>query len=181
VWFFFASKLSLYQQFAEFFEYNEQTKQPDSEGMDDSPKMDKANATIRYYFNLTYNLAKEDITKMEQIDEINVYLCLSTLSLMKERYEKEMEEYRKMEKQIKITAKLYECRDTAKSLAKMKGEDYKEMLKPYSDIITKVMKANNLKHIPALLKISETKTYQDSGMAQMLFMAALTELMEPSA
>lgn len=86
-----------------------------------------------------------------------------------------------MEQQIKMAAKLYECRDTAKSLAKMQGEDYKEMLKPYSDIITKVMKANNLKHIPALLKISETKTYQDSGMAQMLFMAALTELMEPSA
>lgn len=85
-----------------------------------------------------------------------------------------------MEQQIKMAAKLYECRDTAKSLAKMQGEDYTEMLKPYSEIITKVMKANNLKHIPALLKISETKTYQDSGMAQMLFMAALTELMEPS-
>ena len=85
-----------------------------------------------------------------------------------------------MEKEIKMAAKLYECRDTAKSLAKMKGEDYKQMLKPYSDIITNVMKSNNLKHIPALLKISETKTYQNSGMAQMLFMAALTELMEPS-
>lgn len=86
-----------------------------------------------------------------------------------------------MEQQIKMAAKLYECRDTAKSLAKMQGENYKEMLAPYTDIITKVMKANNLKHIPALLKISGTKTYQDSGMAQMLFMAALTELMEPSA
>lgn len=86
-----------------------------------------------------------------------------------------------MEQQIKMAAKLYKCRDTAKSLAKMQGDDYKEMLKPYSDIITKVMKANNLKHIPALLKIIETKTYQDSGMAQILFMAALTELMEQSA
>ena len=86
-----------------------------------------------------------------------------------------------MEQQIKMAAKLYKCRDTAKSLAKMQGEDYNEMLKPYSDIITKVMNANNLKHIPALLKISEMRTYQDSGMAQMLFMAALTELMEPSA
>ena len=85
-----------------------------------------------------------------------------------------------MEKQIKMAAKLYECRDTAKSFAKMNNEDFKEMLKPYTDIITKVMQANNLKHIPALLKISETKTYQESGMAQMLFMAALTELMEPS-
>jgi hypothetical protein len=38
---------------------------------------------------------------MEQIDDLNVYLCLSTASLMKERYEKEMEEYRKIEKQMK--------------------------------------------------------------------------------
>lgn len=85
-----------------------------------------------------------------------------------------------MEQQIKMATKLYECRDTSKSLAKMQGEDYKEMLKPYSDIIVKVMKENNLKHIPALLKISEMKIYQNSGMVQMLFMAALTELMEPS-
>jgi uncharacterized radical SAM superfamily Fe-S cluster-containing enzyme len=38
---------------------------------------------------------------MGQIDELSVYLCLSTASLMKERYEKQMEEYRKMEKQMK--------------------------------------------------------------------------------
>ena len=52
-----------------------------------------------------------------------------------------------MEQQIKMAAKLYECRDTAKSLAKMQGEDYKEMLKPYSDIITKVMKTLNYKQM----------------------------------
>lgn len=85
-----------------------------------------------------------------------------------------------MEQQIKMAAKLYECRDSAKSMAKMQGEDFKEMIKPYTDIVTKVMQANNLKHIPALLKISETKMYQESGMAQMLFMAAITEMMEPS-
>ncbi len=86
-----------------------------------------------------------------------------------------------MEKEIKITAKLYECRDTAKSLAKMQEKNYVEMLKPYTNIINSVMKANKIKHIQALLKISETQTYQDSGMAQLLFMAALVELMEPSA
>lgn len=85
-----------------------------------------------------------------------------------------------MEQLIKMTAKLYKCRDSAKSLAKMQGEDYNQMIKPYSDIIKNVMVSNNLKHIPALLKISETKVYQDSGMAQMLFMAALTEMLEPS-
>lgn len=85
-----------------------------------------------------------------------------------------------MEQLIKMTAELYKCRDSAKSLAKMQGEDYNQMIKPYSDIIKNVMVSNNLKHIPALLKISETKVYQDSGMAQMLFMAALTEMLEPS-
>jgi len=38
---------------------------------------------------------------MEQIDDMNLYLCLNVAALMKERYEKEMEEMRKMEKQIK--------------------------------------------------------------------------------
>jgi len=38
---------------------------------------------------------------MEQIDGLNLYLCLNTAALMKERYEKEMEEMRKMERQIK--------------------------------------------------------------------------------
>ena len=85
-----------------------------------------------------------------------------------------------MEQQIKMAAKLYECRDTAKSLAKMKEEDYKEMLEPYTKIINYIMEKHNLKHIPALLKISESKTYQSSGMAQLLFMAAIVELMEPS-
>ena len=43
------------------------------------------------------------------------------------------------------------------------------------------MKANNLEEIPALLKISQTETYQENGMAQMMFMAAVVELIEPSA
>lgn len=85
-----------------------------------------------------------------------------------------------MEQQIKIAAKMYECRDTAKSLAKMQGEDYKEMLRPYSEIIEQVMKAKKLDHIPALIEISKTRTYEESGMTQLLFMAALTEMMEPS-
>jgi hypothetical protein len=85
-----------------------------------------------------------------------------------------------MEKEIKMAAKLYKCRDTAKSLAKMKETDYKEMLKPYTDLIKQVMAANNLQEIQALLKISESSAYQSNGMAQLLFMAAVVELIEPS-
>lgn len=82
-----------------------------------------------------------------------------------------------MEQQIKMAAKLYECRDTAKKLFK---HEYKEKLKPYTVLLQNVMKANNLEEIPALLLISKTETYQESGMAQMMFMAAVVELIEPS-
>ena len=78
--------------------------------------------------------------------------------------------------QVQMAARLYECRDTAKSFFR---EEYKIKLEPYAHILKEVMKANNLEAIPALLKISQTHTYQESGMAQMMFMAAVVELIEP--
>jgi hypothetical protein len=83
-----------------------------------------------------------------------------------------------MEKQVKIAAKLYECRDTARRFFK---DEYKDKLEPYTHIIKAVMKANNLEEIPALLKISKTNTYQENAMGQMMFMAAVVELIEPGA
>ncbi len=62
----------------------------------------------------------------------------------------------------------------------MQGKDYKEMLNPYTHILRQVMKANNLGEIPALLKISNTQHYQENGMAQLMYMAAVVELIEPS-
>jgi len=82
-----------------------------------------------------------------------------------------------METQIKIAAKLYECRDTAKRFFR---EEYAEKLKPYIAIIKAVMKANELDELGAILRISKTETYQENGMGQMMFMAAAVELMEPS-
>lgn len=41
------------------------------------------------------------------------------------------------------------------------------------------MKANTLECIPAILKISQTNMFQDSGMVQLLFFAAAVEIMEP--
>jgi hypothetical protein len=79
--------------------------------------------------------------------------------------------------QIQMAAKLYECRDAAKVFLK---EEYKERLQPYTHILKEVMKANNLEEIPALLKISKTIHYQENGMAQMMYMAAVVELIEPS-
>ena len=85
-----------------------------------------------------------------------------------------------MEKQIKMAAKLYECRDTAKTLAKLKEVDYKSMLKTYTEIIQKVMEVKKLDYLPALMLISKSKTYNEDGMTQLLFMAATVELIEPS-
>jgi hypothetical protein len=79
--------------------------------------------------------------------------------------------------QIQIAAKLYNCRDTAKRFF---GDKYKERLQPYIHIVKEVMKANNLDELQSLLKISETSLYQENGMGQMMFMAAVVELIEPS-
>ena len=78
-----------------------------------------------------------------------------------------------MEKQIKMAAKLYEYRDTAKLFFK---DDYKEMLQPYLHILKQVMKANNIGELPALLRVSKTEHYQENPMAQMMYMAAVVEL-----
>ncbi len=85
-----------------------------------------------------------------------------------------------METQIKMAAKLYQCRDSAKSLCKMQNKDYLETLKPFTQVIEQVMAAKKIQHIPALLEISRTPTYQNSGVVQMFYMAAMVELMEPS-
>jgi len=78
---------------------------------------------------------------------------------------------------IQTVAKLYDCRDTAKRFFK---EEFKTKLEPYTHILTHVMKANNENELKALLRISKTNTYQDNAMSQMLFMAAVVELIEPS-
>lgn len=83
-----------------------------------------------------------------------------------------------METAIKVTAKLYECRDTAKKFFK---DDFYTKIEPYKDIIKKVMAANKEDELHALLRISKTNMYLHNGMTQMLFMATVAELIEPSA
>lgn len=85
-----------------------------------------------------------------------------------------------MEQVIKIAAKMYRCRDAAKSYCKIQGSNFHEKVKEYTEIIDSVMKKNKLDHIAAILEISKTKTYQNSGVIQMWFMAAVTETMEPT-
>jgi hypothetical protein len=81
-----------------------------------------------------------------------------------------------MEKEIKIAAKLYKCRDTAKQIL---GAKYQERLEPYIALIKTVMRENKIEELPALLIISKTKIYED-GFNQLYFMAAVCEIIEPS-
>ena len=98
---FFSRKQQIYHQYAEFFEYDPKNQPVDSDGVEQDAKVDKKQNTIRFYFNLTYQLAGDDITKMEQIDSISVYLCLNVAALIKERYLKEKEELDKMKRNMK--------------------------------------------------------------------------------
>ena len=80
---------------------DEQNEQEDKDGVGNTPKMGKKEAAFRYYFSITLNLAGEDITKINTIDELPLLLCLNTASMMKERADKQREEIKKMEKQFK--------------------------------------------------------------------------------
>lgn len=63
--------------------------------------MAPSEAAARFYFQLTYSLAKEDITKFDRINETNVYLCLNTASLMKDKIVQQQNELKKIQNQPK--------------------------------------------------------------------------------
>ena len=64
-------------------------------------------ATARFYFQLTYLLAKEDVTKMRDVKKENLYLCLSIASLIKDQNEKHKEEMRKIKNENNSILKNY--------------------------------------------------------------------------
>ena len=53
-------------------------------------------ATARFYFQLTYMLAKEDVTKMRDVEKQNLYLCMSVAAIMKDNMEKQKMEIQKI-------------------------------------------------------------------------------------
>jgi hypothetical protein len=78
----------------------ESDESTDREGVDETSKIPAKEATARFYFNLTYQLAKEDITKFEEVESMNLYLCLNVASMLKDKYERELEQHRKLEQKI---------------------------------------------------------------------------------
>lgn len=81
------------------------------------------------------------------------------------------------EQQIKVAAKLYECRDTAK---KLYGTEYKFKIKWYIDALNSYAKYKGLDTIPAAIDYCSDPQASVNGMAVMLFMAAAVEIIEPS-
>lgn len=82
-----------------------------------------------------------------------------------------------MEREIKIAAMLYECRDTAKRLFK---KDFITKVEPYVNSIKKVMNEAKVDCLKAVLIISKMESFQNDGMIQMMFFAAAVEIIEPS-
>ena len=83
-----------------------------------------------------------------------------------------------MEQQIKMAAKLYRCRDTAKRFF---GEEFNDKIQPYKKIISDVAKDKNISELEAMMKICDDDVIKNNGWTLMLLMAAAVELLEPSA
>ena len=85
-----------------------------------------------------------------------------------------------MEQQIKMAAKLYQCRDSAK---KLYGADYQSKIADYKRYIQACMIKHNYKdEITAAMRlITDCKDLDGSGIGTMNILAACVELIEPSA
>jgi len=82
-----------------------------------------------------------------------------------------------MEQEIKLAAKLYRCRDTAKRFF---SEDYKDKIEPYKKLISDVSKDKRVDEIKAAMLICEDEVIQRNGWTVILLMAAAVELTEPT-
>jgi len=99
--FFFSNRRVIYHQYKEFFGVEEQSEREGDEGVEDTPQIPPQEATARFYLTLLYTLAKKDITKIEEVEKLPLYLCLNISAMIKEQRDREEEEYRKMKSQMK--------------------------------------------------------------------------------
>jgi hypothetical protein len=80
-----------------------------------------------------------------------------------------------MQQAIQISARLYECRDSARFLA---GNDYKSIMDEYGRVIKAVADRDKTSNIKAAMKIADRPDI--SGVTMMYVFAALVEMTEPS-
>jgi hypothetical protein len=100
--FFFGNRNHIYKLYKEFFGVEDEESSNDNKGLEDDAEDDTKGSSSRFYFTLTYQLAKEDVTKFSEVENTNLYLCLNTASLMKEQADRQKEEIRKMEKKSQM-------------------------------------------------------------------------------
>jgi hypothetical protein len=81
------------------------------------------------------------------------------------------------EQQIKMAAKLYQCRDAAKALH---GAEYETELKWYIARIYDYQKSQKVETLPAVSAICSRPIVKENPSAIMMFMAAAVEIIEPS-
>lgn len=93
---FFLHRQRVYRQYKEYFGLPDEDLQTDGEGGKDNPQMAPQEATARFYFAATIELCGNDITKVEQIDKLGLYLCLNTLARNKDIRKAEEREIQKM-------------------------------------------------------------------------------------
>jgi hypothetical protein len=99
--FFFSNRKYIHNLYKEFFGYEASPTEGDDRGVEEVAEVSEKDSTARFYFTLLYRLAKEDITKIDEVEASPLYLCLNVASIMKEEAEKQREEYDKMTKKIK--------------------------------------------------------------------------------
>ena len=75
---------------------DEQDEPTDNEGVDDDAPISPKQTAARFYFNLSYIIAKEDITKLEHIQQMPVYLILNIASLIKDKNIQEQNALKKL-------------------------------------------------------------------------------------
>ena len=96
--FFFANIKRIHNAYRHFFESEDEDREVPETPEEDTTEMAPSETTARFYFELTYQLSTEDITKIEQLNDMNMYLCLSTASLIKDRVIKQQNEIKQMKK-----------------------------------------------------------------------------------
>jgi len=64
--------------------------------------MVSSEAAARFYFELTFQLSNDDITKFDGLNKTNMYLCLNAASLIKDRIIQQQNELKKLEQKQKV-------------------------------------------------------------------------------
>ena len=97
--FFFGNLKRIHRAYAKFFDSEDEDRETTETDSEDTPSLPPSQSAARFYFDLTYQLAKEDITKMDRLNELPLYLCLNTASLLKDRFIKHQNELKKLERE----------------------------------------------------------------------------------